>query len=220
MDNNVEISYTLELLYYTLGILSSILFGVQYLPQMYLNFKRKSVQGFSSSGIIIKLVGASFLFVNSWLTGESMPIVFYGLINVFQHTIFMFQFSIYDTVKGATKYLPWIGFPIIPFLIGLQYPSTMFITNSFKPITQLLSHLPQVILCYQSKSTTGVSLPSQYLNFIGGIAGVIMCLIIPPISTLTYLIYVNSVIQAISLFFMYFIYDFRKNKVTTHNHEV
>ncbi|EGC29459.1 hypothetical protein DICPUDRAFT_42859 [Dictyostelium purpureum] len=172
MKKDIELSNELEIIYYLLGIISSGCFGVQYLPQMMLNYRRKSCQGFSSSGIIIKLIGASFLFINAWLTGETLPIVFYGLINVLQHTIFLFQFSIYDSL-ASRKYLPWIGFPIIPFLIGIQFPYTMFITNSFKPITQVLSHLPQVALCYQSKTTNGVSLPSQYLNFIGGIAGVI-----------------------------------------------
>jgi len=210
----------LHKVYSTLGIFSSICFGVQYLPQMYLNYQRKSVQGFSSTGIIIKLIGASFLFINSWLTGETIPVVFYGLINVVQHTIFMFQFSIYDSSAKFTKYLPWVTFPIIPFIIGYHYPQTMYITNSIKPITQVLSHLPQVIVCYRSKSTSGVSLPSQYLNLFGGVTGVIMCIGIPPVSRLTYFIYAFSVVQAVSLFLMYFYYDivqFKKNIKSTTN---
>lgn len=41
----------------------------RYLPQTWLNFRRKSVKGFSTHGIIIKLFGASFLLVNSYLNG-------------------------------------------------------------------------------------------------------------------------------------------------------
>ncbi|KAF2070928.1 hypothetical protein CYY_007752 [Polysphondylium violaceum] len=212
-------SIPLHQVYSALGIFSSICFGVQYLPQMYLNYQRRSVQGFSATGIIIKLIGASFLLINSWLIGESLPVVFYGLINVIQHTIFMFQFSIYDPAK-ATKYLPWVMFPIIPYLIGYRYPQTMYFTNSIKPITQVLSHLPQVILCYRSKSTLGVSLPSQYLNLFGGVAGVLMCIGIPPVSRITYFIYAFSVVQAISLFLIYFYYDiiqFKKNNKSSSN---
>lgn len=53
-----------------IGFISSIAFLIQYLPQIYLNFEKKSVKGFSSQGIIIKLVGSSFLLVNSlWSNG-------------------------------------------------------------------------------------------------------------------------------------------------------
>jgi hypothetical protein len=41
------------------------LFSVRYLPQAWKNYKRGSVAGFSTSGIILKLIGASFLCVNS-----------------------------------------------------------------------------------------------------------------------------------------------------------
>lgn len=47
--------------------------------------------GFSASGIIIKLLGAAFLAVNSYFTGEPAAVVAYGLCNVGQHLIFMVQ---------------------------------------------------------------------------------------------------------------------------------
>ncbi|KYQ88786.1 transmembrane protein [Tieghemostelium lacteum] len=197
--------------YQSLGFLSSIAFAIQYLPQMKLNYQRKSTQGFSSSGIIIKLIGASFLLVNSWLTGETLPIFFYGLINVVQHSTFMYQFSIYDK---NTKYLLWILFPFLPLLMGRLYPKSMYTTNSIKPITQVLSHLPQLIVSYKSKSTQGVSLQSQYLNFFGGVVGVLMLIGIPPVSIMTYFIYINSIAQSVSIFLMYFYYDLRKRNKT------
>ncbi|EFA78566.1 transmembrane protein [Heterostelium album PN500] len=184
-------------LYNSLGVMSSVCFGLQYVPQMYLNYNRRSVQGFSLHSIVIKLIGAAFLLVNSSLTGDSV-----------------------------NRTLPWIAFPVVPYLIGYLYPSTMCkyqgitdITNSVKPITQLLSHLPQMIVCINSKTTIGVSLPSQYLNFVGGVAGVIMCVGIPPKSTLTYFIYINSVWQAISIFIMYFYYDYRKLQLQQHTNK-
>ncbi|GAM22331.1 hypothetical protein SAMD00019534_055060 [Acytostelium subglobosum LB1] len=193
--------------YHSLGVFSSVCFGVQYVPQMYLNYSRRSVQGFSLHSIVIKLIGAAFLLVNSALTGESMPIVLYGLLNVLQHSIFMFQFALFSKEPSTSnKTLPWIAFPLIPYLLGN-------ITNSVKPITQLLSHLPQVMVCINAKSTSGVSLPSQYLNLFGGLTGVIMCYGIAPVSKLTYFIFINSVWQALSIFIMYFYYDWRKNKL-------
>jgi len=207
------------------------LLSFRYLPQIALNFSRKSVRGFSATGIIIKHVGASFLFVNSLFIGEVLAVVLYGLCNVVQHSMFMCQFSIYSNVEFTPldelriqkssgngeyihteksfkeKYLLWLLFPLLPVFLGLIFPSSMYITNSIKPITQVLSHLPQLNVCYQLKTTSGVSLTSQHLNIIGGFAGLYMCSIIPPVSWATYLIYANSVLQALSLYAMAGYYD-------------
>lgn len=127
------------------------------------------------------------------------------------------------------------------------------------------SHLPQMKVCYDLRTTSGVSLLSQHFNLIGGLLGiystfsfsfflpsffllfysilffsllsffyfvfvlfsfindklliiVAVCLIIPPVSQMTYLIYGNSIFQAVSLYAMAFYFDFyvvsqRKSKV-------
>jgi uncharacterized protein with PQ loop repeat len=54
-----------------LGTLSSVLFMCMYFPQFLLNHTRRSTQGFSSTGIIIKLVGTSFLSVNAFVMGRN-----------------------------------------------------------------------------------------------------------------------------------------------------
>jgi uncharacterized protein with PQ loop repeat len=192
-----------------LGILSSICFGLQYLPQAYLNFKRKSVKGFSTLGIIIKLAGASFLLVNSFLAGEAMPVVFYGLINVVQHSVFILQFSIYPSdVHSRENFFHWLLFPIVPYFIGVYSPQTIAVTNAIKPITQVLSHIPQLKVCVDIRTTAGVSMMSQHFNLIGGMLGLAMCLFIPPKYSQVYFIYGNSVLQALSIYVLYFYYDF------------
>ena len=204
---------------------------------MWLNFKRKSVRGFSTTGIVIKLVGASFLFMNAYMTGELISVVLYGLFNVLQHSIFMIQFSMYPSnnsspnngqgvnlVENALKddnkhtfkleaverkkYLIWLAFPLLPFMIATIAPKTIAATNMIKPITQVFSHLPQLQLCYQLKTTQGISMLSQHLNFIGGIAGLTMCFIIEPLFFTTYLLYLFSILQAVSLYAMALYYDF------------
>jgi len=211
------------------GLFASFCFTLQYVPQICLNFSRKSVRGFSSVGIIIKHVGASFLFINSLLTGENIAVVLYGLCNVIQHSVFMFQFAVYPSFSDhieehgsiksmkqpvivqeksfKEKYLLWLLFPVVPILLGIFLPGTIFVTNSVKPLTQILSHLPQLRMCYDLKTTSGVSLTSQHLNLVGGCAGLYMCVIIPPVYWTTYLIYVNSLLQAISLYMMAAHYD-------------
>jgi len=187
------------------GIVSSICFALQYLPQTWLNFRRKSVKGFSTTGIVIKLIGASFLLVNSYLNGETFPVIFYGLVNVVQHSIFILQFFFY-TQEG--NYLQWLLFPAIPYLIGKFAPETLLFTNTVKPITQILSHLPQLKVCYDLKTTSGVSMLSQHFNIVGGVLGVYMCFIIPPKTFMTYLIYSNSIFQALSLYILAIYYDY------------
>jgi len=191
-----------------LGILSSVCFALQYLPQAYLNYKRKSVKGFSTVGIIIKLVGASFLLVNSSLNREAMPVVFYGLINVLQHSVFIWQFSIYPSdANHRERFFHWIFFPIIPYLIGVYIPQSLSFTDTVKPITQVLSHIPQLKVCIDLKTTSGVSMISQHFNLVGGIFGLYMCFVIPPKSMLVYFIYSNSVLQAVTIYALALMYD-------------
>ena len=52
-----------------LGMTATFCFTLQYAPQALLNYQRKSTKGFSSNGIIIKLIGAAFLMINAYLTG-------------------------------------------------------------------------------------------------------------------------------------------------------
>eukprot|EP01084_Bolivina_argentea_P249077 416816_1 len=187
-----------------LGMTATFCFTLQYAPQAIQNFQRKSTKGFSSTGIIIKLVGAAFLMINAYLTGETTSVVLYGVFNVIQHSIFMYQFAIY---KKDYKFLVWLLFPFIPYLLGLLSPSTIPLTNSIKPGAQIFSHIPQLYVCYQLKTASGVSLKTQHLNMIGGLAGMIMCIIIEPKSTMTYFLYINSMFQAISLYIVAIIYD-------------
>jgi hypothetical protein len=80
-----------------LGTLSSVLFMCMYFPQFLLNHTRRSTQGFSSTGIIIKLVGTSFLSVNAFVMGETIAVVLYGALGMVQHQAFMIQFFLYET---------------------------------------------------------------------------------------------------------------------------
>lgn len=130
--------------------------------------------------------------------------VAYGLFNIIQHSIFMWQFAIYN--KNIKFYL-WIIFPLIPYILGILLPSTIIFTNTIKPGAQIFSHIPQLILIYELKTANGVSLQTQHLNMFGGICGLIMCYLIPPKSNMTYFLYINSMFQALSLYFFAILYD-------------
>jgi len=144
----------------------------RYIPQAQLNYQRKSIKGFNTTGIIIKLFGACFLTVNAFLIGESLPVICYGLFNVIQHSLFMVQFYLYETNGLNVYYLLWLLFPLVPATLGIAWPESMTVTNGIKPLAQILSHLPQLLECARLRTTQGVSLASQHLNFVGGLTGV------------------------------------------------
>lgn len=52
-----------------------------------------------------------------------------------------------------------------------------------------------------------MSLLSQHLNLIGGILGLYQIYMIPPVSKTTYLIYLNSIFQATSIYAFAIYYD-------------
>ena len=74
-------------------------------------------------------------------------------------------------------------------------------------MTQILSHLPQLYETYTRRSSEGVSLITQHLNLLGGLAGVYMYSIIPPKSLSTYLVYFTSLLQAVSLYALAVYFD-------------
>jgi uncharacterized protein with PQ loop repeat len=104
------------------GYLAAICFTIQYFPQAILNFQRKSVSGFSTLGIVVKLIGASFLGVNAYLTGESIPTILYGVFNITQHSVFMYQFATYTR---SQHYYLWMGIPVVAASMGLLAPQTI-----------------------------------------------------------------------------------------------
>lgn len=181
------------------GMLASLLFTLQYAPQAVLNWRRKSVKGFSTTGILIKHVGACFLFINTFLLAEKQSVVVYGAFNVMQHSIFLAQFVLY-TGKGSESFGLWLFFPLLPLVLGKVWPESMLVTNMVKPLAQVASHLPQLMLCWRIRSTSGVSMMTQHFNIIGGVLGLFMLWVTPPVSFTTYLIYVNSMFQALSLY--------------------
>jgi hypothetical protein len=56
--------------------------------------------------------------------------------------------------------------------------------------------------CARQRTTQGVSLSSQHLNAMGGLAGLYMLTVDPPVSATTYLLYINSVFQAFSIYLL------------------
>jgi uncharacterized protein with PQ loop repeat len=176
----------------------------RYLPQAWKNYQRGSVVGFSTTGIIIKLIGASFLCINSFLLEESLPVLLYGILSLIQHSAFICQFAIYTSKRS---FLLWLPFPLIPYTLGQLFPASVIYTMSIKPLSQIVSHFPQMWVCYKLRTTGGVSMLTHHLNIVGGICGLVMCSYIPPKGKMTLVMYANSLFQAITIYAMALKYD-------------
>lgn len=187
----------MERLPHLLGMVATTCFTLQYAPQAWKNYERKSVEGFSTTGILIKLVGAAFLMVNSYFKGETVWVVLYGVFNVIQHSLFMIQFAEYTERRS---FLVWLGTPIVPLFLSSQFPETIPATSLVKPLAQVFSHIPQLVVCYKQKTTGGVSLMTHHLNCVGGFSGLLMCILHPPAQNSTYFLYVNSIMQAVTIY--------------------
>jgi uncharacterized protein with PQ loop repeat len=176
-----------------LGNVASFAFFIVYVPQFVLNFRRKSCKGFSLHSTVIKLVGSSFLFVNSLFNDSAFPVFLYGFLNTFQHIAFLLQFWLY----GGSLLPLWLCLiPFVPLLICMGEPRLIPFTDLVKPFCQIASHIPQLRQCLKLRSTSGVSMLGQHLNFIGCVLGCLMCVLMNEQSVKTWVIYVNSGLQA------------------------
>jgi uncharacterized protein with PQ loop repeat len=176
-----------------LGNIASFAFFVVYVPQFVLNFRRKSCKGFSLQSTAIKLIGSSFLCVNSLFNNSGFPVFLYGFLNTVQHIGFLVQFWIYG---GSCFTMCLSLIPFIPLCICMAVPRLIPFTDLVKPFCQIASHIPQLRQCLKMRSTIGVSMFGQHLNFAGCVLGCWMCALLNEQSMKTWVIYVNSGLQA------------------------
>ena len=132
--------------------------------------------------------------------------VLYGALGALQHMAFMVQFFQFER-KNNVQFLLWILFPMVPYMLSEWMPVTMHLTTYFKPVSQVLSHIPQLLECKRVRTTAGVSMMSQHLNFVGGLMGIYMCIVIPPRSKMPWMLYINSVGQAVTLYMSWLVFD-------------
>mmetsp|Transcript_27846 Transcript_27846/g.54844 ORF Transcript_27846/g.54844 Transcript_27846/m.54844 type:complete len:229 (+) Transcript_27846:39-725(+) len=194
-----------EMLAYALGMTSTVLFSLVYFPQMALNYSRKHTDGFSETSMIIKLVGGAFLLVNASFVGEPFPVIAYGLFGLSMYSILLGQIAYYNK-----RYFlfGWIFlFPLLPLAMAVLFPESMTVTNSFKPLTQIGSHLAQLKMVWDKQTASGVALTSQHINWIGAWFGLYMCYVLQPKNTSTWFLYYNSVFQAGSFYAAVFWFD-------------
>ena len=181
------------------GALSSICFTFVYLPQLFLNFSRHSVQGLSLSSIVLRLFGSVFLCENSLFNNSPSSIFYYGLTNTIEHSLMLIQYANY------TKKYIYIFFLFVPFLPLLIYyisPNLLSLTDYVKPITQVIGFIPQLICCIQQGSTLSISLISQHFHYLGSLFGFTMLILSNEYHVRKWILYGNTFIEAYSFYIL------------------
>ena len=181
-----------------LGYTATFAFFVQYLPQMHQNYVRKSTEGFSLACVIVKLVGASFMFANFLIDVELGFVQLYAFVNMFQYFVLVTQAALYTT---DSRHIALVLFMPLPIFVASSFlPATRPFTTGLKPVTQVVSHTLLLLECVRIRSVRGVSMSSQFLNLFGGVCGMVACSLTQPLSSWTVWLYINSVGQALTVF--------------------
>jgi hypothetical protein len=181
------------------GDLSSFCHFLVYIPQLLFNFRRGSVSGFSLSSTILKLIGSSFLFVNSMYKEASFPYILYGLLNTVEQCLFLFQFLIYEK---TVRPLIFLGTPLIPWFLCEFFPELIKLTDLVKPVTQVVSCFPQIHACIRLRTTAGLSMYGQHLHFVGGVFGFMMLVLQQNFGLLEWFLFACSFLQAYSIYIL------------------
>ena len=181
------------------GTISLILWSVQLLPQIWLNYKRKSTAGMSLEMMVLWYVGSILLNPYYLFIGINIPLIIQAHCFSLLSMTCVLQHYYYDGVTRpfARKHPPaddeqrprhvvasgvcflllganWIGIEIgILKALELTHSEVLKGFCAFIPVAfGILGVLLQVIACLRHKSTEGLSLIFLWLDFCGAIMGI------------------------------------------------
>lgn len=179
------------------GNIAAVSFFIVQVPQILLNYRRRSTTGFSSLSVIIRVIGGSFMVSIGFVRHISFPLLFAGILNLLENLVFTIQFALYRQNKWY-----YLGFaiPVPAVLLTTLVPSSIKFTRWINPATQVICYLPYIWVIIESGTTKGISLLGQHLNMFGGVLGMLMCAISCRCDEIGWLYYLFSLIQAGSVF--------------------
>jgi len=199
--------WTREHLAFFCGMVSTLLFSAVWIPQILLNYQRKSTQGFSTAGMVVRLTGSAFLYVNACVTGEPMPVILYGGFGYLVVAVLIGQIILYSNNKEHSQLALVYLIPILPIALWWYFPATLQFSNLIKPISMIAGVVTQVLLCIETRTGTGCSVTAQHLNLFGALAGLYMCSVIPPVATTTWWLYIIALGQSFTFYSVQIYYD-------------
>uniref|UniRef100_A0A182JGI6 Cystinosin homolog n=1 Tax=Anopheles atroparvus TaxID=41427 RepID=A0A182JGI6_ANOAO len=177
-----------------------------YYPQIWLNYRRKSVVGLSFDFLYINIVGHvcyvvfnAFLYWNSYVENEYFRRHPFGLnpvigndIGFAMHAVFGTGFTIlqcrmYDTggnsVSTPAKAIISIYMMIITITFSaaalrlMHWLDFLYIMSYIKLSTTMIKYFPQAYMNYRRKSTEGFEILNRLLDLAGGLFGILQMVI-------------------------------------------
>ena len=180
--------------------------AIGYYPQMWINYKRRSVIGLSFDFLVINIVGHvfyaffnCFLFWDPYIENEYFNRHPYGLNPVigndvgfalhasFATGITILQCFFYE--RGHQKVSKMAKCIVLSFFgttlativfvaIGLiHWLDCLYLLSYIKLITTLIKYFPQAYLNHQRKSTVGFSIENRLLDMVGGFLSIFQMII-------------------------------------------
>lgn len=198
---NVHRDKAIDIISQISGWIYFVTWALSYYPQIYVNFKRKSVIGFSFDYLSLNMVGyVSFgIFIHSLFFAPAMqeeyfeqysrgliPVkvndVFYNLHGIFALLLTAAQCFYYESGKQTISMLTrlilgGIGiFYLVLFILravnAIQWLTFLYDASYVKLLITVLKYIPQAYLNYKRKSTSGWSIGVVILNLVGGVCSI------------------------------------------------
>lgn len=207
LQSNSKLEYPFNIFSSVLGWTYFICWSVSFYPQLYLNYHRKSVIGFSFDFGVYNLIGftcysiynAAFYY-NHYIQEEyqkrheghtnavASNDVFFAIHAAVITSITLYQCTIYErghqVVSVPCKCIT-CGILIFTTLLSvlcyttsiLQMLDVLYLLGSIKLGISLIKYLPQVHLNYKRKSTVGWTIWNVLLDFSGGTLSILQLLL-------------------------------------------
>ncbi|PIN17819.1 putative membrane protein [Handroanthus impetiginosus] len=190
-------SVHLEILYNVLGWVAFVSWSISFYPQVILNFRRKSVVGLNFDFVVLNLTKhTSYLIYNASLffssavqkqyhekfgPNEMIPVaandVAFSSHAVLLTAITLFQIAIYDRGNQKVSKISigillavWLSAAVCVF-VGIHRHSWFWLISCFSTIQitmTIIKYIPQAILNFHRKSTSGFSIGNILLDLFGG----------------------------------------------------
>ncbi|KYQ91077.1 hypothetical protein DLAC_07980 [Tieghemostelium lacteum] len=201
------------------SILGLIIWSTQMIPQIRLNFIRKSTEGVSlicfSSWVLSGLILAPYLVA----TNKGPALVVQISVLTTLTTVVLFQHYYYDRKVGLKKLLFWALITLIVSMgisIGIYYLMKSFSNEEFKvslavsvvsTFFMLAGFLPQIYEIYAYKNSEAISKVFICMDFSGASCAIISLAFIEPFDWMSFATYVVVPICEFTQFWMIIYYS-------------
>lgn len=188
----------LEILYQVFGWIAFFSWSISFYPQVFLNFRRKSVVGLNFSFVVLNLTKhSSYLIYNATLYFSSVvqqqyrqkygqdqmiPVaandVAFSIHAVVLTAFTLFQIFIYE--RGNQKFsktsliLVIVAWSAAAVCVIIALPShnwlwLISVFNTLQVTMTVIKYIPQAVMNFYRKSTEGFSIGNILLDFLGGV---------------------------------------------------